>query len=247
VPPVAIAAGIAAGGSIIGGAISSGAASKAAKAQQSVAQQQIAANNANRQQIIGMEQPTIDRGNAAGSVYGGLLGLGDAAASQKALDTWRGSISYDDLLKTGNAAVNANAYARGMGDSGATLKALQSRGQSLANQTQGIYMSNLNNLIQTGNSAIGNVAGVSTQTTGANNAALQNSADAASNAALISGAGWQNALKNLTNIGSSMASSFGGGGANPGAPISGQMPGYGAVNPMQPTGYFGTPPFAPGY
>lgn len=239
-PPVVIAAGIAAGGSILGGAIASGSASKAAKAQQSVAQQQIAANNANRAQIVGMEQPNIDRGNWAGDTYAGLLGHGDAAASQKALDTWRGSISYNDLLNTGLNAVNANAYARGMGDSGAALKALQSKGQSLANQTQGVYMSNLNNLIQTGNSAIGNVAGVSTATTNANNGALQNSADATSNAALMSGAAWQNAVKNLTNIGSSMATSFGGGGgANPGAPISGQMPGYGAFNPMQPTGYFG--------
>lgn len=238
-PPVVIAAGIAAGSSIIGGAIASGSASKAAKAQQQVAQQQIAANNANRQQIVGMEQPNIDRGNWAGDIYGGLLGKGDAAASQNALDTWRNSISYQDLLKNGTAAVNANAYARGMGDSGATLKALQSRGQSLANQTQGVYMSNLNNLIQTGNSAIGNVAGVSTQTTGANNAALQNGADATSNAALMSGAAWQNALKNLTNVGTGLASSFGGGGATSGAPISAQMPGYGAFNPMQPIGYFG--------
>lgn len=238
-PPVVIAAGIAAGGSIVGGAIASGSASKAAKAQQQVAQQQIAANNANRQQIIGMEQPTIDRGNWAGDIYGGLLGKGDAAASQNALDTWRNSISYNDLVKTGLDAVNANAYARGMGDSGATLKALQSKGQSLANQTQGVYMSNLNNLIQTGNSAIGNVAGVSTATTNANNSALQNSADATSNAALMSGAAWQNAVKNLTNVGSSLATSFGGGGTS-GAPISGQMPGYGGYNPMQPIGYFGS-------
>lgn len=245
-PPVVIAAGIAAGGSILGGAIASGSASKAAKAQQSVAQQQIAANNANRQQIVGLEQPNIDRGNAAGDVYGGLLGLGDAASSQKALDTWRNSISYQDLLNTGTNAVNANAYARGMGDSGATLKALQEKGQSLANQTQGVYMSNLNNLIQTGNSAIGNVAGVSTATTNANNGALQNSADATSNAALMSGAAWQNALKNLTNVGSSMASSFGGSGTSS-TPPSGQMPGYGGFNPMQPTPYFGTPPYSPGY
>jgi hypothetical protein len=239
VPPVVIAAGIAAGGSILGGAIASGSASKAAKAQQSVAQQQIAANNENRQFITGLEQPNIDRGNWAGDTYAGLLGKGDAASSQKALDTWRNSISYQDLLKTGMDAVNSNAYARGLGDSGATYKALQAKGQSLANQTQGIYMSNLNNLIQTGNSAIGNVAGVATQTTGANNAALQGSADAQSNAALMSGAGWQNAIKNLTNIGSSLATSFGGGSHTSGAPISATMPGYGAFNPMQPIGYFG--------
>jgi hypothetical protein len=211
VPPVAIAAGIAAGGSILGGVISSSSASKAAKTQADVAQQQMAANNANRAQITGLEQPNIDRGNWAGDIYSGLLGKGDPAASQGALDTWRGSVGYQDLLKTGMGSVNSNAYARGLGDSGATLKALQTRGSAIADQNQGVYMSNLNNLIQTGNSAIGNIAGVSTQTTNANNAALGNAADASSNATLTSGAAWNNALKNLTNIGLNTASSFGGG------------------------------------
>lgn len=209
-PPVVIAAGIAAGGSILGAAVSSSSASKAAKTQQNVANQQIAANNANRAQITGMEQPTIDRGNAAGGIYGGLLGIGDAAASKSALDTWRGSVGYQDVLKTGLGAVNSNAYARGLGDSGATLKALQTRGSAIADQNQGVYMSNLNNLIQSGNSAIGNIAGVNTATTNANNGAMQNAADASSNATLTSGAAWNNALKNLTNIGLNTASSFGG-------------------------------------
>lgn len=214
-PPVVIAAGIAAGGSILGAAVSSSSASKAAKTQQNVANQQIAANNANRDLITGMEQPTIDRGNAAGGIYSGLLGLGGADASKAALDTWRGSVGYQDVLKTGLGAVNSNAYARGLGDSGATLKALQTRGSALADQNQGVYMNNLNNLIQTGNSAIGNIAGVNTQTTNANNAAMGNAADASSNATLTSGAAWNNALKNLTNIGMNTASSFGGGAPAP--------------------------------
>jgi hypothetical protein len=244
-PPVAGAL-IGGVGSIIGGVISSNAAKSAAKTQAQVAQEQIAANNANRQQITGMEQPNIDRGNAAGSIYGGLLGIGDAAASKTALDTYRGSVGYQDLLNTGLGAVNANAYSRGLGDSGATLKALQAKGMSLADQNQQTYLGNLNNLIQTGNSAIGNVAGVSTATTNANNAALGNAADASSNASLASGAAWSNALKNLINIGSSTASSFGGGA---GAGQSGAFPainmpttmsaGYGGYNPMSgPTGYF---------
>jgi hypothetical protein len=200
-PPPIIAAGIAAGGSIIGGVIASSGASKAAKAQQTVAQQQIAANNANRDYVTGLEQPTIDRGNWAGKTYAALLGYGDQGGAKVALDTWRNSVGYQDLLNTGFGAVKADAYARGMGDSGATMKALQARGMALADQNQGVYMSNLNNLIQTGNSAIGNVAGVSTQTTGANNAANQNAADATSSAALANGSNWNKVITNLTNIG----------------------------------------------
>lgn len=215
-PPVAIAAGIGAVGSIAGGVISSNGAKNAAKTQQNSTNAQIAANNANQQMIRGLSQPTIDRGNAAGQIYSGLLGVGgDPVASQQALATYRGSSGYQDLLNTGLGAVNANAYARGMGDSGATLKALQARGMNLADQNVNQYLGNLNTLIQTGNSAIGNVAGVATQTTQANNGALQAGADASGNAALIGANGWQNALKNLTNIGTNLASSYGGQQQNP--------------------------------
>lgn len=201
VAPALVAAGIGAAGSVVGGITGGKGAKKAAQTQQQTAQMQIAANNANRDYITGLSQPAITRGNEAASLYSGLLGMGDAASSKQALDTWRGSTGYQDLLKTGLGAVNANAYASGMGDSGATLKALQAKGMALADQNQQTYLANLNNLIQTGNSAIGNVAGVATQTVGANNAAMQNGADAASNASLIGTAAWQNTLKNLTNIG----------------------------------------------
>ncbi len=207
-----IAAGIGAAGSIVGGITGGKGAKAAAKTQQQTTQMQIAANNANRQQLVGLSQPSIDRGNAAGATYAGLLGVGgDPAASAAALQTYRGSTGYQDLLDTGLGAVNSGAYARGMGDSGATLKALQTRGMNIANQNQQQYLSNLNGLIQTGNSAIGNVAGVSTSTTNANNAALQNGSDA-SQGAIISGAtAQQNALRNLTNAGLTYASSYGGG------------------------------------
>lgn len=214
-PPVAIAAGVGAVGSIAGAAISSSGAKKAAKTQANATQQQIAANNANQQMIRGLSQPAIDRGNAAGQIYSGLLGAGgDPAAAASALSTFRGSTGYQDLLNTGLGAVNANAYARGTGDSGATLKALQERGMNLANQNVQQYLGNLNTLMQTGNSAIGNVSGVATNTVQANNAALQAGADASGNAALIGANGWNNALRNLTNIGSNLASSYGGS-ANP--------------------------------
>lgn len=215
-PPVVIGAGIGAVGSIAGGVISSNGAKGAAKAQANSTNQQIAANNANRQQIVGLSQPSIDRGNAAGQIYSGLLGAGgDPNAAASALATYRGSTGYQDLLNTGLGAVNSNAYAHGMGDSGATLKALQSKGMALADQNVQQYLGNLNTLIQTGNSAIGNVAGVATNTTNANNAALQAGADASGNASLVSANGWNSALRNLTNIGSNLASSYGTGQQNP--------------------------------
>ena len=232
VAPLVAAAAIGAAGSIIGGITGGKGAKKAAQIQANSVQQQIAANNANRQQIVGLSQPTIDRGNAAGTIYSGLLGIGDAAASKQALDTWRGSTGYQDLLNTGLGAVNANAYAAGMGDSGATRKALLAKGMALADQNQQTYLGNLNTLIQTGNSAIGNVAGVNTATTQSNNAALQTGADANSNASLIGSAAWQNALKNLTNIGMQAAQ-----GSNLGSSYAGAAPGFGfGGTPYNPNG-----------
>lgn len=235
-PPVAIAAGIAAGGSILGGAIASKGASNAAKAQQQVANQQIANNNANRDYVTGLYQPTIDRGNAAGNLIGQFLGTegGDQAAS--ALATYRGSTGYQDLLNTGLGSVNSNAYARGLGASGATLKALQAKGMSLADQSSGQWLNGLNNLYQTGSGAIGNIAGAATNTTINNNAALGNAADASSNASLSQGAIWNRALQNLANAGSSFAGGNGAAAlgssytpANNNTPVVNQLAGNGGV------------------
>lgn len=201
VAPLIGGALIGAAGSLLGGILGGSGAKKAAQIQQQTAREQIAANNANRDFIAGLSQPAITRGNQASDIYSGLLGLGGAEAAQAAIGTWRGSTGYQDLLDTGLGAVNANAYARGMGSSGATLRALQAKGMALADQNQQTYLDNLNNLIQTGNSAIGNIAGVATNTTNANNAALQAGADASGNASIISGNAWQSALRNLTNIG----------------------------------------------
>jgi hypothetical protein len=206
----ALAAGIGAAGSVLSGITGGKGAKAAAKTQQQTVQMQIAASNANLAKITGLEQPTIDRGNAAGTTYAGLLGVGgDPAASAAALNTYRSSTGYQDLLNTGLGAVNSNAYARGLGDSSATLKDLQTKGMAIADQNQQQYLGNLNNLIQTGNSAIGNIAGVNTATTQANNAALQTGANASSNASLLQSSALQGALKNLTNIGSNLASSYG--------------------------------------
>jgi hypothetical protein len=240
VPPVLIAGGIAAAGSIASSVISSSSSSKAAKAQQAVADKQIANNNANRDYVTGLEQPTINRGNAAGDLYGRLSGYWRRRCGRQVARYLSGLGRLSGLAQDGSRAVNSNAYARGMGDSGATLKALQQKGMALADQNQSVYMGHLNNLIQTGNSAIGNVAGVATQTTGANNAALGNAADAQSNSALAQGAAWSQAIKNLANIGSGAVSGGFASSYHPtgGTPISAGGGGFGAFNPMNPVGYY---------
>lgn len=204
------AAGIGAAGSILGGITGGKGAKKAAKLQLKGTEEQIAANQANLAKITGLEQPIIDRGNTAGQEYLGLLGLGgSAAASKAALDTFRASSGYQDLLSTGLGAVNADAYARGMGDSGATMKALLAKGMNIADGSQQEYLGNLNGLIQTGNAAIGNISGVNTSTTTANNAARQAGTDAAGASSILQGAALQKAISGLATVGSNFASSYG--------------------------------------
>jgi len=201
-PPVAIAAGVAAGGSIIGGAISSSAAKKAAKTQAAAAASEQARLQQNQQYITGLNQPAIDRGNAAGSLAGNFLGLSGGNAAQEALATYRGSTGYQDLVNTGLGSVNANAYARGLGASGATLKALQAKGMALADQSSGNWLNGLQNISNQGQNAIGQVAGAATNTTNNINQVQQGAADASSNASLASGAAWSGAIQNLANLGS---------------------------------------------
>jgi hypothetical protein len=206
VAPLIAAAGISAASSLVSGITGGKGAKKAAKIQAQTARDQIAAIERNRQQILGLSQPTIDRGNSAATIYAGMLGAGgDPTASKAALDTWRGSVGYQDLVDQGLGAVNANAYARGMGGSGATLKALQRTGANIANQSAQQYMGNLGNLIAAGNSAIGNVAGVNTSATNAINGINQNTADAQGNAALAQSGAMQNGLQNLVNLGGAYA------------------------------------------
>ena len=230
-PPVAIAAGIAAGGSIIGGAIKSGAVKNAAKTEQNIANQNAARSQANQQYITGLNQPTIDRGNAAGNLIGGFLGTQGDSGAASALATYRGSTGYQDLLNAGQGAVSSNAYARGLGASGATLKALQAKGQALADQSSGSWLNGLQNLSSQGQQAIGQVSGAAMNTTNNINQIQQGAADAKSNASLASGAAWSGAIQNLANIGSSVAggglsSSYGqqGGGGGYGQPIGSTLP-----------------------
>jgi hypothetical protein len=222
VAPLVAAAGIGAAGSLIGGITGGKGAQKAAQIQQKTTQQQIAALQKNQQYISGLEAPTIDRGNQAGSLTANFLGMNGGTAAADALGTYRDSTGYSDLVKEGLGAVNSNAYARGMGDSGAALKALQSRGMSIADRSSSDWLGRLGQLQQLGQQAIGNVAGVATNTTNNINAANQTGADAQGNAALVGSAAWQKALQGLVNTGSyAMGSSFGGG--------SGQVNPYGVM------------------
>lgn len=148
-----------------------------------------------------------------------------ADAAGEALDAFRGSTGYQDLLKTGLAAVNSNAYARGMGDSGATLKALQDRGTGIADRSAQGWLGNLGTLMNLGGQARGLVAGVGTNTVNATNGASQSAADASSNAALVNGQNWSNTLQNIGNSAAyAYGSSYGGGGSSNGG--YGQYPVY---------------------
>lgn len=205
------AAGISAVGSLIGGITGGKGAAKAAKTQAAAQQQQLQFQQNARNQVIGLNQPAITRGNEASSLYGDFLGLGTGQGSQKALDTFRGSTGYQDLLQTGLGSVNANAYARGMGDSGAALKALQDRGSNIANQSSQQWLGNLGGLINAGTQAAGNVSGVTQNVANNMGNIVQNGANNQSNAALWQAGNTTNTIQNLANIGAyAYGSSYGG-------------------------------------
>lgn len=193
--------GIMAAGSLIGGLTGGKGAKKAAKIQGQTTDKILAANDKARVYLTGLEQPTIDRGDAAGSLYGDFVGLGGGDASREALQKYRESTGYGDLVRQGLGAVNANAYARSAGESGATYKALQDRGTSIADSSASDWLGRLNTLQNLGQQGIGTVAGVTMHTTDSNNAATQAAGDASGNAALISGSAWTKALQGLFNSG----------------------------------------------
>lgn len=146
-------------------------------------------------------------------------GGGGDGGSAAALDAFRGSTGYKDLVSEGMSAVNANAYAKGMGRSGATYKALQERGASLADRSAQGWMGNLGTLMNLGGQARGVVAGVGTNSVNAANAASQGAADASSNASLVNGQNWSQALQ---GIGLAASQAYGSSyGAGAGAPAGG--------------------------
>jgi hypothetical protein len=120
-PPLAIAAGIAAVGTIGGAVIASksakSAANQAASAQQAATQQelQLGRENMGQQREIynagfGLLSPTVSRGNVAGDAYNALLGLPSAPAIQSPLA---------QAPSTGTAPGGVSAY------SGPTMQQIQ--------------------------------------------------------------------------------------------------------------------------
>jgi hypothetical protein len=98
--------------------------------------------------------------------------------------------------------------ALGAYDSGATRTALQEQGANMASDALGQYMSMLQAQQQTGLSAAGALAGVSTNTMGAVNAATQMAGSATANAALAAGNAQGQMYGNIANSVGSLASSF---------------------------------------
>lgn len=162
---------------------------------------------------------------------------GDGGA-QAALDAYRGSTGYKDLVREGLGAVNANAYAKGMGRSGATYKRLQERGMSIADRSSGQWMGNLGTLMNLGGQARGLVAGVGTNSVNATNAATQAGADAVGNAALVSGQNWAQALQ---GIGNAAMTAYGSSYSNPGG-FAAPAPSY--IPPPSYSGYGLNPRYA---
>jgi hypothetical protein len=109
-----LVAGIGAASSLIGGITGGKGAKKAAK----IAAQSAAADRAQALSIyntnMGMAQPAVDRGNAAGAQINALLGLGgNTQGAQDALANWRNSTGYQSGLSEGINAVNTGYAARG--------------------------------------------------------------------------------------------------------------------------------------
>lgn len=221
-PAGAVAGGVSGLAGGLAGDASAKAVKGAAATQLAASQAQIAAAKENRDYQYNLNAPTITRGQGAGDLIAGFLGLpGGSTTAGQALDTFRGSTGYKDLLDTALRGVSANAYARGAGGSGAALKALQDRAGMVANQSAQGWLGNLFNLEGAGRSAAGLVAGVGGSTVGAVNQSSQAGADATGNAALVNAsnntAGWQN----LLNMGASLyGSSYG-----KSSPSYGSLPG----------------------
>lgn len=197
--PVAAAA-IGAGASLFQGITAGKGAKKAAK----IAAQSASADRAQALQIynnnVGLAQPAVDRGNAAGAQINALLGLGgDAGAAQDALASFRNASGYQDVLSQGLNAVNTGYAARGALESGAAQKALAKYGANLASGTFGQYVNVLQGQQQAGAGALGAVTGAGNAYAAQSMNANNNASSAAANAALITAQGQGQAVAGVAN------------------------------------------------
>lgn len=208
IPAAIVAAGV--GGALISGGAAKSAAKSAANAAQS--------NNALQGQIYdsnkAIEQPAVDRGNAAGANINALLGLGgNPQAASNAFNQYQGSDGYQFRVDQGTKALNTGYAAHGLIQSGAAMKGIQAYGQGQASDEFGKYLGYLGGQQSNGLAAGNALAGVGNgyaNAVGANN----NSAASASGNASLAAAGQVNgALNNGVNalaLYQGMGSSYGG-------------------------------------
>lgn len=156
-----------------------------------------------QQQANADVQPWVTSGTSANARQADLLGLNGQPAADTAMSSFQASPGYQYQVSQGLRAVDAGSSASGMLRSGATLKAEQTLGNNLANQDFGNYITRLNSLSTTGESAGVNQA--STDTGAATNQAsiYGNTANGVSNS-LTSALGNSNVQNGLTSL-------FGGG------------------------------------
>lgn len=201
VAPAVAAAGIGAAGSVLGGITGGKGAKKAAKAQLQAQRE----TNALNQQIYNLNtgniRPFMDRGNDAGLALNALLGLsGDentVASAERGLQQFKASTGYGQRLHEGNNALNTAFAAKGMLQSGAALKALDRYNQDYASNEFEKYLGYLSGQQGIGLSGANALAGVGSNFVNTAANVNANAADARSNAALASGASWNNALSGV--------------------------------------------------
>ncbi|MBW6528708.1 hypothetical protein KZ813_17845 [Sphingomonas sp. RHCKR7] len=200
VAPLAVAA-IGAAGSIFGGITGGKGAKKAANIAAQSASQDRALAQSIYNQNVGLAQPTVDRGNAAGAQINALLGLGgNTGAANDALAAWRGSTGYQTGLQEGQNSINTGYAAKGALESGAAQKRLLQYGTDYNNQNFGQYVGMLSNQQGAGLNALGAVTGAGSSYVQNVTNANQGAASAQAQAALYGAGAQQNALAGLGNL-----------------------------------------------
>ncbi len=109
-------------------------------------------------QAIGSYQPWVDSGTAANSLYGDALGLNGTEGNARATGAFQTGPGYQFALDQGTQAALRGASAAGMLSSGNTLAALQDRGNGLASQEYGGWLSRLAGMSTQGQAAAGGQA-----------------------------------------------------------------------------------------
>ena len=146
-------------GSLLGGFLSQGPANTAASAARRSATvgEQAAQNAANAQvtgykNAIGLQQPIMQQGLAANTLYGNAVGANGQQAQQQYYNNFQNDPGYLATLNQGIKAVDQGAAGIGGYNSGGTLKALMGWGQQ---QQQQQYLQRLGQLNTLGNQGIG--------------------------------------------------------------------------------------------